>query len=498
MAGENARTASEASGAQGMSVGGMLMLSVLPLLTLVVVLGGLLVWSLLATDTTNGFSMMEGLAIVVVLLVAVGVARSLWMIRRRTGFLVDRIGELTTTARRIAQQDLTLLGESLDDPDPSLAPIAPIELSRDAPFEVDELSRSLEELHGSLQEVAARQMATLKGGVSRLIVTLARRNATLVDSQLALLDELEVGERDPDVLGAYYMVDHYATRIRRNAESLLVLAGEPPPRVWPRSLEISEVVRAAVGEVDDYQRIEIVSLERAQVAGGAVADLAHLLAELLENATRFSPPGTPVKVKSVFDWDGYRLTITDRGPGLTNDKIKDLNRILKNPPSLGRVMEPTMGMYVVSKLAARHDMAVEIIPGIPGLTVQITIPSEILERNLADPPTLNRDFRRAHPTSGSQAVTEGRVVDLTDPVVAVAEGAADARHVREPSPLPVRSPGQALGEAMSPSHSVAEGESAVGIKEALAAYDQGRRAANPESPDDLATSNTSSREGNDE
>jgi hypothetical protein len=130
--------------------------------------------------------------------------------------------------------------------------------------------------------------------------------------------------------------------------------------------------------------------------------------------------------------------------------------------------------------------------------VQITIPSEILERNLADPPALNRDFRRAHPTTGGQAVAESRVVDLTDPSVTQEREISDARHVREPSSLPVRSPGQALGKAMTSSHSVAEGESAVGIKEALAAYDQGRRAANPESPDDLATSNESPWEGNDE
>jgi hypothetical protein len=217
-----------------------------------------------------------------------------------------------------------------------------------------------------------------------------------------------------------------------------------------------------------------------------VADLAHLLAELLENATRFSPPGTPVKVRSVFDWDGYRLTITDRGPGLTNEKIKDLNRILKNPPSLGRVMEPTMGMYVVSRLAERHGMTVEIIPGIPGLTVQVTIPGEILERNLSDT-HLNRDFRRVHPGQAQMEKPQvDQVIDLTDAALADAPDLSDARHVREPASLPTRSPGEALGEAMAASRSVAEGESAVGIQAALAAYDQGRRAARQDVPDDPA------------
>ena len=345
-------------------------------------------------------------------------------------------------------------------------------------------------------------MATLKGGVPGLIVTLARRNATLVDRQLALLDELEMGEKSPEVLGTYYLVDHYATRIRRNAESLLVLAGEPPPRVWPRSMEISDVVRAAVGEVEDYQRIEIVSLERAQLAGGAVADLAHLLAELLDNATQYSPPGTPVRVKSVFEWDGYRLTVTDRGYGLTNDEIAEYNEILRNPPALGQVLEPTMGMYVVAKLAARHGIAVVLIPGIPGLTAQMTIPSHLLERSIAEPNAYNRDFRRAHPHTGAgrQAVAERTVIDLTDPALTEDTDDIEARHVRpeetEPAGgLPVRSPGRALDEVSTSGYSVAEGESAIGIRAALAAYDQGRRAASPARADDPFEDETNPMEG---
>lgn len=157
-----------------------------------------------------------------------------------------------------------------------------------------------------------------------------------------------------------------------------------------------------------------------------------------------------------------------------------------------------MGMYVVSKLAARHGIVVEIIPGIPGLLVQITIPADILEHNLADPPTYNRDFRRAHPHTGGQTVAEKTVgvVDLTDP--ALTEASEDGRHLGAPGSLPVRSPGRALGEATTLSHSVAEGESALGIKAALAAYDQGRRAANTEGPDDQTTDDPTPLEGHDE
>jgi signal transduction histidine kinase len=480
----------------------MLMLAILPLLALVLVIGGLLVWRLIATDTTAGFSTLDGVAIGIGVLVMVATMWSLRVIRRQAGVLVGRIDELTQLTRRIAHEDLTALGEALINPDPSLTPIAPLDLDPDSPAELAELSRSFEELHGSLERVAARQMATLRGGVPGLIVTLARRNAILVDRQLALLDELEMGEKSSEVLGAYYMVDHYATRIRRNAESLLVLAGEPPPRVWPRSMEISDVVRAAVGEVEDYQRVEIVSLERGQLAGRAVADLAHLLAELLDNATQYSPPDTPVRVKSVFEWDGYRLTVTDRGYGLTNDEIAEYNEILRNPPALGQVMEPTMGMYVVSKLAARHGIAVVLIPGIPGLTAQMTIPAHLLERNLAEPNAYNRDFRRAHPHSGAvgQAVAERTVIDLTDPALIEDTDDIEARHVRPeetepPGGLPVRSPGRALDEVSTSGYSVAEGESAIGIRAALAAYDQGRRAAGPAPADDQFDDETEPMEG---
>ncbi|MEA1903391.1 MAG: hypothetical protein U9N56_07685 [Actinomycetota bacterium] len=457
------------SRASGSQIQSMLTLAVVPLIVLSLVVGGLLVYYLVISDGTSGFSIAEIAAILIGLVVLAVTIRSLMVIRRTAGILVNRVEEVTKAAQRVADQDLTELVDALAMPDPSKATMTPLELNTDGPIELADLAKSLEGLHSSLGEVASRQMETLKGGVSSLIVTLARRNASLIDRQLGHLDDLESQEDDPEILGTYFTLDHLATRMRRNAESLLVLAGEPPPRVWARSMEMADVVRAAVSEIDEYQRIEIVTLEPALLAGGAVADVAHLLAELMENATRFSPPSEPVKVSTVFDLDGYQLSITDRGVGVTNEKVEQLNRTLRNPPALGLALEPTMGIYVVSKLAARHGIDLELIPGIPGLIARVTIPRHLLEASLTAPP-IHREFSKpaeSDPRPERQAVAEkaDHVIDLTETSMT--------------GSLPVRSPGQTLDEGSMSQRSVVEGESAIGIKSALAAYDQGRRAAGP-------------------
>ena len=190
-----------------------------------------------------------------------------------------------------------------------------------------------------------------------------------------MLDQLESSEDDPETLAGFYQVDQLAARMRRNAESLLVLAGSEAPRVWAKPTEMSDVVRAAVGEVADYQRIEVLVLEPARLSGGAVTDLAHLLAELLENAVQFSPPSETVRVTGLFDVGGYELTVSDRGVGMSDPRVGELNRLLEKPPVLGLSVEPTMGMYVVAKLAYRHGLTVELIRGVPGITAKVTIPA---------------------------------------------------------------------------------------------------------------------------
>lgn len=503
-----------------------LTMAVVPIALAASLAGGALVWLLIESDDSSGFSAIDAAAIglaVLLFVVAVGSVVGAFLMGRS---LAARIDQVSTVARRVASEDLANLIDALRGPDADIEDMEPLHLETDAQDEVGDLARSFEELHQSLVDVAARQMEALRGGVSKIFVTLARRNTSLVDRQLALLDELESREEDPVILGGYYKVDHFATRMRRNAESLLVLAGAEPPRVWAKSMDMSDVVRAAVSEVDDYQRVELLALEPAMLSGGAVADVAHLFAELLDNATQFSPPSETVRVTGLFDMDGYQLSVTDRGVGLSNARIAELNGVLESPPALGLAIEPTLGIYVVARLAARHGIKVDLMPAVPGVTVKVTIPRDLLETKrtrppsregsifasdqidldaeYADPATREYVFKRIRRESVVKARSE--VIDLTehamtgpDPEPAGSksessriETVAGEEDSKEVGDLPVRTPGRAYQDQDSGVPSTAPGDGAIGIKSALSAYDRGRRAAEsddqPDGVDDGAPS----------
>ena len=317
--------------------------------------------------------------------------------------IVRRVRSITERAHHVAQEQLPALVEALRDPseDAVLPTIPPIR-DRGAD-EIGDLARSFSAMQSTLEHVAAQQVETLRKGVAEMFVTLARRNRSLIDRQLVLIDELESDEEDPAALADFYRLDHMATRMRRNAESLLVLAGSEPPRTWRTPLGIDDVVRAAIGEIEDYRRVDVLTLETVRFKGAVVADISHLLSELIENAAQFSPPQTRVRVSGHFHEEGYLLTVSDRGVGIPQSRLAELNHLLEHPPVIGLALEPTLGLYVVAMLAKRHGIGVRLVAGAPGISAKLLVPPRLYEQgSVTDQPAVDQ------PAAVGEAPVNGR------------------------------------------------------------------------------------------
>ena len=306
-------------------------------------------------------------AVVLAALIALFISRS----------ITRRIKTISESANQVATEQLPALVGALRDPrgKSALPEIHPVDAS--GHDELAELAGAFNSMQETLVHVAHEQVEVLRRGVSDIFVTMARRNRSLIDRQLAMLDEFEAEVDDPSVLSNYYQLDHLATRMRRNSESLLVLAGTEPKRRRVKATEIDDVVRASIGEVEDYRRVDIEHLESLQVRGTVVADVSHLIAELLDNATAFSPPESPVRVGGRRSGDTYLLRIVDSGIGIPTERLREINDMLREPPIVGLSVESTLGMSVVSLLANKHDITVTLSAGNPGLTVDITLPSTL-------------------------------------------------------------------------------------------------------------------------
>jgi signal transduction histidine kinase len=228
----------------------------------------------------------------------------------------------------------------------------------------------------------ATEAAERHRSASELFVNLVRRSQRLVDRQVALLVELEARETDAELLGDLFRLDHLATRIRRSAESLLVLAGDEPPRRWGEPVPLAEVCRAAASEVEEYQRVEVAIEAEQLVAGHAFADVTHLLAELIENGTTFSPPGQQVEVTARGGTGGvWVIRIEDRGLGMSASDLTAANLTLAEPPEVDLKRSSMLGLHVVARLAQRHGITVELgsTPG-GGVTASVTLPAQLITR----------------------------------------------------------------------------------------------------------------------
>ena len=274
------------------------------------------------------------------------ITRELTGFRRAVRALADE--RLPALVRRLRQGD-----------DVNVAAEAP-------PLELQTRTREITETADAFSAVqrtaveAAVGQADLRKAVSNVFRSLARRNQSLLQRQLRMLDEMERRSHDPEGLEQLFQLDHLTTRMRRQAEGLIILSGAAPGRGWRQPVPLVEVLRGAIGEIEDYARVDLVSDSRDFMLGTAVADVTHLLAELVENAVLYSPPHTRVQVKASRVANGHVVEVEDRGLGIPDAELDELNERLGLPPEFDLADSDQLGLFVVSRLAARHQIKVSL------------------------------------------------------------------------------------------------------------------------------------------
>jgi signal transduction histidine kinase len=244
--------------------------------------------------------------------------------------------------------------------------------------EIGQVGRAFNELARTAVNSAIDE-ANVRRGLNEVFLNIARRSQTLLHRQLSILDGMERRADSPDQLEDLFRVDHLATRMRRHAEDLVILAGSAPGRGWRNPVPLVDVVRGAVSEVEDYARVSIRPIPEIALAGRAVGDVIHLLAELIENATSFSPPHTRVTIGAEVVAHGFAIEIEDRGLGLSSVALADLNDRLANPPEFDPTSSAQLGLFVVARLAARHDLKVQLRSSpYGGITAVALLPEELI------------------------------------------------------------------------------------------------------------------------
>ncbi len=294
--------------------------------------------------------------------------------------MIRSLRRLQDTATKVAQDRLPELVKQLSESDPQDIDTSVESVGVHSRDEIGQVAAAFDDVHREAVRLAAEQ-ALLRGNVNAMFTNLSRRSQGLIQRQLSLISELESREADPDQLSSLFKLDHLATRMRRNGENLLVLAGEEPGRRWTRPVPLVDVLRAAASEVEQYERIELSSVPATEVAGRVVNDLVHLLAELLENATSFSSPQTKVKVTGHALPDGRVLIeIHDTGIGLSPEDLAAINERLASPPTVDVSVSRRMGLFVVGRLSQRHGIRIQLRPSDSGgTTALVMLPVDVAQ-----------------------------------------------------------------------------------------------------------------------
>ena len=337
-----------------------------------------------------------------------------------TRSMAQPLQRLRTGAIQIAQHRLPEAVQRLRTNEAGQLDVGVESLGISSRDEIGQVAQAVDDIQAVAVRLATEQ-AALRRSIGDMFTNLARRSQTLIDRQLELIDDLERNETDPETLEHLFRLDHLATRMRRNAEDLIVLSGADPGRHWVQPMSLVDVVRAAAAEVEEYQRVEFLPLADLEVAGHAAVDVIHLVAELVENATAFSPPNTKVQVAGQAVPHGYVIEIEDRGLGMSDEELIQANERLANPPEIDFALSRVLGLYVVGRLGQRHGIKVQLRHSwYGGVTALTLLPHALL---------VWPKVPQAIPETAARAVAMGRG-ELPPP----------ARPSERPQPAPVPGP----------------------------------------------------------
>ena len=316
-------------------------------------------------------ALLTALILLLVLIATAFVARSLVLPLRRL-----RAGALDIATVQLPER-VRQLGEALD-PATSME-VAPIDvMSAD---EIGQVARAFDQVHSEAVRLAGNE-AMLRSSFNAMFVNLSRRSQSLIERLARTIDSLEQNEEDPDRLSSLFAMDHMVTRMRRNSENLLLLAGHESARKWSEPVPLAAVAQAATAEIEQYRRVTLNIRSGVAVSGQAVSDIVHLLAEIIENATVFSPKDSLVRVSAQeLSSGGVLIEVSDSGVGISDARLGEINRRLDNPPIIDESVSRHMGLFAVAHLAERHGARVRLRAGAPqGLTALVWLPDSLTER----------------------------------------------------------------------------------------------------------------------
>jgi signal transduction histidine kinase len=366
----------------------------------------------LANSVISRSGSLRDSAITSAILFSVAVALLLGIALTATVFvgrsMVRPLRRLRSGALAVAEERLPEMVRRITDTDGEGVPLEVEPIDVDSSDEIGEVARAFDRVHREAVRLASNE-AALRGNVNAMFVNLSRRSQSLVERQIRVITRLEQTEQDSKRLASLFLMDHLATRMRRNSENLLVLAGHELSRRWSRPVALVDVVRAAVSEIENYERVTLNVQVDVSVRTEAVSDVVHLTAELVENATSYSAEKTPVTIAAYLPGTGGALIeITDQGVGMVPEELAHANWRLDNPPVVDVAVSRRMGLFVVARLAARHGIRIRLRPASPrGLIALIWLPNETItsEKSGHGPQRSASGSRMAAVTSGADPGT---------------------------------------------------------------------------------------------